>query len=237
MAAAFGAFIGAATEVASGDNSIVVTTSATASVGERIVVHIGYFEAAATISSVTDSAGNTYAVEITANQSSTRAAVATAHVTTQLASSGTITVTFSNTDPIWRNAVAHTVTGVASSSYTDGTGTEENAAADAAWDTSDTTTTVADAIIVGCCTFRDPTNRTHTPATNITEVNPEQVVANHNFVAVYRVLTATGTYDVGGTWSGTDFAHSAAVHVVLKGDTGPPPPAPKIRVIQSTLRW
>jgi hypothetical protein len=236
MAAAYGALIGTA-EGSGVSSTLVVTTTVTASVGERIVLHVGWFESGTTLSCVADSAGNTYAVEIQNAQSGTSAGIATAHVTTQLSSSGTITATFSTASADWRQAVAHTVTGVASSSYTDGTGTESNAVADAAWDTSDTVTTVADAIIVGCCSFRTGLgNLTHTAGTNMTAVG-ETFAGNMNFAAVYRVLTATGTYDARGTWSSTDSSHSSAVHVVLKGDAGPPPPAPKIRVVQSTLRW
>jgi hypothetical protein len=234
MAVTFVQSIGTGTPASS--STPAMTTSATAVVGERIVFAVGWFNAAVTLSSVADSAGNTWAVDVQHEQSSVHSALASAHVTSQLTSGGTITATFSASAD-WLAMGAMTFSDVASSSYSDGTGTYGDAGTGASsWNTSDTTTTVADAVIVGVDAQRGPTDFAHTAGTSQTEVH-ELWRANTNLATVYRILSSTGTYDASGSWSGTDFGGVAAVHQVYKGTGGGGGPAPTLRTVQSNLRW
>lgn len=230
MAAAFVQSIGSS--IPADTSSPAITTSATATVGQRIVAIIGYFDNGTTVSSVADSAGNTYAIDLQTGANGMRVAFASAHVTTQLTSGGTITFTLSGSGS-WLNLAAMTISGIETSSYTDGTGTYSASSTGGTpypWDTSDTTTTSADAIIVGAHALRDGIDQSHTAGTNMTEVH-ETKGGNINFATVYRVLTATGTYDARGEWGATSTLAAQGGHVVYKAAaTGPTPPYVSISV-------
>jgi hypothetical protein len=230
MAVAFGSVIGS-NAAAGPQQTLVITTTATANVGERLVVCGSYFENFA-LTSVTDSAGNTYAIDIE-NFDGVRVFIASTHVTTQLSSGGTITATSSNASTTWFNSHAASFTGVASSSAVDTTNATQDD--DATQSTTATSLSTNDGVIVGVFALRDGTDRSRSSGsgTAIAETKGGSI----NQGSQYQLLTASGSYNSQWVWSGTDLQNSNTAHVIYKGDAGPPPPAPKIRVVQSTLRW
>jgi hypothetical protein len=231
MAAAFVQAIGSSTPA--DGTSAALTTSAAAIVGERIVV-CGCSFSDDNVSSVTDAAGNTYAVDVNVVANFVRVYIASAPVTTQLNSSSAITANFSGSES-WLGLSAFTLSGIRTSGAVDGTGTFSDSAGPAAWDTSDTATTFADAVIVGACAIREAVDRTLTAGTNFTKVHDLYAGSNMNFASEYRVLSATGTFDASGTWSGTDFLAETAAHVVYMGIAAGG--VPNLRVVRSNLRW
>ena len=85
--------IGAAASGAS-TTTLVITTTTASPAGAAIILGIGFVNVATTVTSVTDSAGNTYTVGTLASGSNTRGYFAFSANTLALASSGTITITF-----------------------------------------------------------------------------------------------------------------------------------------------
>ena len=117
MAIAFGRALGTAVLNTSG-TTLVITTSATATVGEWIIVRVAADNLSATTPTFTcaDSASNTYTVDRQDARVATAAAgiagaVISAPVTTQLTSGGTITITLSGA-VFAKAAVAEAYTGV-----------------------------------------------------------------------------------------------------------------------------
>jgi hypothetical protein len=80
----------------SSDSTTVVTVSAVVPVGQRVVVLVSTYSNTQTVSGVTDSRGNTYAIDRTRQEASHYLAVCSAPVTTQLEISDTITVTWAS---------------------------------------------------------------------------------------------------------------------------------------------
>ena len=217
MSVAFGRSLGAGS--ADGTSTVVITTGAVANSGERIIVEVGYFTGAATtVTGVTDSAGNTYAVDLQNISSNIAVAICSAHVTSQLASSGTITVSFSAAEPNWIAAHAQAYTGVATASAVDTT--DPQAFTEADWATAATASSTADAVIVGCAAMRDGNVRTHTPGTNMTTATAKTQSGNINFASVYRILTSAASFNALGAFSGTDSLNSNSGHVIYKGLLG-----------------
>ena len=117
MPIAFGRALGTGAINTSG-TTVVITTSATATVGEWIVVRVATDNLSATTPTFTcaDSAANTYAVDIEGARSASAGAgiaggVFSAPVTTQLTAGDTITVTLSGAT-FAKASTAHAFTGV-----------------------------------------------------------------------------------------------------------------------------
>jgi hypothetical protein len=215
MAVAFVQDIGSST-TDSGGTTHEITTTATATVGQHIVVGFGWFGAATTVSSVTDSAGNTYSVDIQ-GVNGMSIAVCSAPVTSQLTSGGTITITMNDSNADWQASRAATFSGIATASYVNSTDVEgfsdQNMATAA-------TASTDDSVIVGACAMRDVTDRSFTPGTNHTQIATDLKGGSNNFAMQYRILTSASTFNSSGAWSGTDFQNSAAAHVIYKGAVG-----------------
>jgi hypothetical protein len=216
MAAAFVQLLGASA-ASPGTPTSVLTTGATAVVGERIVVALGWFEAGSSITGVVDSAGNTYAIDIQ-SYSGVGIAICSAHVTTQLAAAGTITITFSTSAAAWRNIHAATFSGVASASAVDTTDVTPDDDQNMA--TTATNSSTEDAIIAGAFAMRSGTDHGWTAGGSSTEIT-ESHTPNLNFASQYRVLSATGNNNSSGAYSGGDLLDGMAAHVIYKGAGGP----------------
>lgn len=116
MAFAFVGLLGFNTATASG-STLVITTSATASVGDLVVVRIATDNNDGSTPTFTcaDSAGNTWVTDIQAVKGSSAGdgvaqATMSSYITNQLNSGGTITITLSNAVPN-RSATAYNFTG------------------------------------------------------------------------------------------------------------------------------
>ena len=104
--------LGTATSTASTTTLVITTTTASAA-GACIVVAVGWVNVATTLSSVTDSAGNSYTVGTLASGTNTRGYFAFSPNAKALASSGTITFTFALAVAI-KGACAVSVAGLSS---------------------------------------------------------------------------------------------------------------------------
>ncbi len=117
----------------------------------------------------------------------------------------------------WLNIHAATYSGVATSSAVDTTNTlpddDENMA------TTATSSSMADAVIVGCFVMRSGTDWTWTAGGSATK-NSETKGGNVNFASQRRVLTVSGSYNSSGSWSGTDNLDGICGHVIYKGISG-----------------
>jgi hypothetical protein len=217
MAAAFVQSIGSRT-AGGGSTTTALTTSATAAVGERIVVSLAWFEAGSSITGVVDSAGNTYAIDIQ-SYSGIGIAICSAHVTSQLTSGGTITITYSAAACDWRNIHAATYSGVASSSAVDTTNATPDDDQNMA--TTATNSSTEDAVIVGAFAMRKLADVGWTAGGGSTEIADDTHIPNINFASQYRVITATGSNNSSGAWSSSDTLDGMAAHVIYKGAGGP----------------
>jgi hypothetical protein len=218
MAAAFVQSIGVTTGT-SGATTFVLTTTATAVVGERIVVEVGWFEAGSSITGVVDSAGNTYAIDLQ-NYTDVGVAICSAHVTSQLTSGGTITVTFSTSAVDWRNLHAFTLSGIASSAAVDTTNATPDDDQNAA--TTATNSSTADALIAGGFSMRSATDLAWAAGGSSTEVT-ESKSGNLNFASQYRVISVAGNNNSSGQWTPNDCQEGVAAHVIYKGAGGAAP--------------
>jgi hypothetical protein len=196
-------------------STTVVTTTATATVGQRIVLAVIYVDlsGATTVSSVADSAGNTWAVDVQGMHGTAGIAICSAHVTTQLTSGGTITVTYSDANATWHNVHAFTFSGVASSSPVDSTSTRAFDFADQ--DTIASAASTNDSVIVGAFEMRDALDLSWVPRDSATEIR-ETAGGNTNAASQYKILVASGSYSSGGDWSAAG-SDGAVAHVIYKG--------------------
>lgn len=216
--------IGAPTSIGSNKafasaGTIALTCSASVAAGQFVVVFIGSDTAGTTVT-VADSKGNTYAVDVTANTTqASMAAVASAQITTPLTTSDTITATYSvaRTD---RVIAACQVSGIATSAALDKTaGTNGSTLA---FDSGNTaTTTVADELVIGCSVDNasaGAANPTATPSAGFTELHDGLGNADGvGLESLYKIVSATGTYNVAGSWdAGT--SHWQAVVATYKAD-------------------
>lgn len=180
--------------------TLVLTTTATAVVGEFIVVLLGSHRTGI-LSSVVDSAGNTYALDVnTTSGQNSNFYIASAQVTTQLTSGGTITAT-------WAAGVANRLMGAASfnsivtSSALDKTA-KQNQTNTAAWSSGATATTAqADELVIGGGTINSAAVRTSTPDASLTELFDLGTSDAVSLTGAYKIVSSTGTYTANGTWS------------------------------------
>lgn len=191
----------------SAGTTLVLTTTATAAVGDVIVVLCGQI-ATAFPSTCIDSAGNTYVLD----NSILLAAVYRAVVTTQLGSGGTITIT--KIIGISTSMVAWAVSGLDTVSPLD----QVHASSGASSTPSDSqTTTNANDIVFGLL-FNSGTAVISVEATGFTSLTG-QLLSNANLDGAYRIESATGTFtynptlDGAANWSDMTVSYKAAAVV------------------------
>lgn len=212
--------IGSANDFGSA-TSLVITTTATATVSSRITVEACGTE---TITGVVDSAGNTYALDRQHANGACRITIASAPVTTQLGSGGTITVSYA-AGSFANMAAAQTTTGIATSSAVDQANSNTQFSA-ATWDSGNVNTTTADDLLIGCSAVFG-TATTSTAGGGATELFDAQSGGN-SFTSVYRILSATGTFNATGTWASVAGAPDQSSAVVTYKMAAAPPPAVNI---------
>jgi len=193
--------IGAA-DSATSATTIVLTTSATVTVGQLIVVGLGNFSAA-TPTSVADSAGNTYTLDnprTSTQDSGQKAAIFSAPCTTQLTSGGTITGTYSAAS-VDRMIVAAALDAVdLSAGRVDAVVDADNGAVTAWASTTVATNNAADVLVgLGVAGNNNPTSTPGGGATELQERASGGV--GDSLVLQFQRVTATGTYGSAGTWS------------------------------------
>ena len=232
MAIALDANLGSVT-----DNT-TLTTAAAAAAGSRIIVFMGWIDSAAELTGFSGG-GLSWVVDHTETSLTTGYDLAfiSADAPSGLASSTNLTATFSPSPAFGPGFNAYSFTGLedGASGYFDGVSTIDSTAADA-WTTNNLTTTNADDLLLAMSFQTDrPNNAPVGAATELVQFTAEGT----NFVAVeYRIVSATGTYSRGGTWSG-----GAAVFiqdnllVAYKAPFVPPVPGPELQIVRPGIAW
>lgn len=185
--------------VTSAATTITLTTAATAAVGSKIFVIVSNFAAADTLSSV-GGGGLTWNVDLKAANGSERYAIASADAPAGLASGTVITATYTGST-FDRTISGFSATGVATGTTYDGTNTSTSGGG-ATWSSGAITTANANDIIVAGGTEDGNGTATSTPNGGWTEVADFNLpTSSEAYETVYQIVSATGTYTSGGTFS------------------------------------
>jgi hypothetical protein len=250
MAIAFGASLG--TPVNDVDNSLttIAMTGVTVPSGARVVVNVSWYNAGVT-ASMGSSGGLTWTNEVQVDgvsDTARHAAEFSAHAPAGL-SSATLTCTFSG-GAFGRSIQGFYATGLdTTTSAKDVSATGRAAGAGGggtlAWATGSNTTTVADTLLSGFCWY-DAVGTSSTPAvttpttTEVTDANNNAGSNNAAWVQQYRILTATGSNTMAGTWafdaSGEYLALMVAYKIDAGGGGGGSTAFPALQVIRSNIR-
>lgn len=187
---------------------LVITTSATANVNDTIIVVISG-STGNTVSSVTDSAGNTYVADKTQTGTNQNAFVYRATVTTQLPSGGTITI--SKGAALATGASAIAVSGCATVSPLDATG---SANGNSTTPSASASTTNANDIVIGMTAYQTFTLTQPGGAWNALTGNTSQSSGKVDWA--YQIVSVTGTYtynptlDLAAGWADIVVSYKAA---------------------------
>jgi hypothetical protein len=190
--------------------TLLLFPSATAAVGDLLVVSIVVNAASRTISGVTDSVGNTYTL-LTAATGRMSAGLAYSMCTVALTSAGSITITLGGSGSDAVRAVADTYSGIATSSPFDvsasntGSGTTSSVTLP--------TTTQADEIVIGTAVIQS--DRTSTPLSGYTDNYQATASGSYTIQSLYQIVSSTGVYTPGTVFSGTATT-TAAVGATFK---------------------
>lgn len=204
-------------------NTVALTTTVAADPGDTIIVKVMSSTIGRVLSSVADSAGNTYTVDITSNDGTNdgNVYICSAPVTTQLPIGGTITATFASSLTSIRGIMAMKVSGVASAGRLDRTAVGTNTTS--GWSAVDSApTTQADELLVGAAVFAS--TQTGVPGTHFAGGTTYNEIFDFNgqaktFYGEWLVVSSTGTFRAAGTWSASG-ARWFAAFASYKADSG-----------------
>lgn len=195
-----------------------LTISASASVGDIVVVGVGSSTTSRVLNSVTDSVGNTYTIHAGATatgQTDANTWIATTTVTSAMTASSTIiTATWASSLTSTRQVTAFKVTGVnatpdqTSTLQSSGTGWTTGALAPGS---------SASAIVLGFS--RRPINTFSTAATNYTNIHSTSG-NTMTTTAVYQIVSSSASYTPGGTWNSNGAWSSSGI--LLLESAAPP---------------
>jgi hypothetical protein len=176
-------------------NTVVITLGTAVIVGDFVIVGAGG-SANGVVTGVTDSKGNTYAVDKT-DATLRGNGLASSKIATALAIGDTITVTFTTSASSRRHAWALSDSNLDPATWLDKTNAASGTTA--AWNGGATGALAqADEIVVANGFLA--TTGTTTPATNYTELY-DFGDAGSTISGVYRIVAATTSETPGGTWS------------------------------------
>jgi hypothetical protein len=185
--------LGANTSGAS--STIVLTTSAQAAAGSRITVFV---HGTQTVTSVTDSNGNTYALDRGQTNGGSRGEVWSAHSASALASGSSITVTYSaSSNPCYVSASSFT--GVLSASAVDQVNSRSTFNS-TSWNTGSITPAVSPTVVVGFFASGGAAASTSTPDGGWTELQDASSGSNCR-TAVYQIVSDTSARNPSGVWA------------------------------------
>lgn len=199
-------------------STTVLTTSAGVTAGDSIIVQFGMDSSTRTLSSVTDSAGNTYNIDQGGSTTGRRMYIASCHNANALASGQTITATTDAATSSQRTVSAFTVSGLATSSTLDKV--NNNSGTSATWTSGATgTLSQADELAVGACWHQSA--NAHTPDSGWSEAfDISSGLRRH--VVQYQVTSATTSLTAGATNSPSSSGSYAAAIATYKGSGGGP---------------
>lgn len=181
--------------------TLVLVVTQTVNIGDFIVVLLASHRTGV-LTSVTDSASNTYALDVnTTSGQNSNFYIASCQATSGLTLGvGAITAT-------WAAGVANRLmgaasfTGITTSSALDKTA-KQNQSNATAWSSSNTaTTTQADELVIGGSTQNGTAIRTSTPGASLNELFDLGTSDSVSMTGVYRIVSATAAYAANGTWS------------------------------------
>jgi hypothetical protein len=216
----------AAADPASG--AIAFTTTSAVAAGGFIVVNVGWFDAAITLSSVanTGSAVLSWTIDKQgrpAAPTSDTTALVSAQATAGLSSGAVITATFSGS-PVAREISGSSFTGVATSSPVDTTsGPTGVTPAAAGWTTASVAISAGSLLIATCYTETGNFTNTVTSPSLQAVLNPNSASPTAQ-VTCYRIESSAGSYTVAGAWSTA--AQSGTTAVAYKAAAGGAAAAP-----------
>jgi len=230
--------------------AVTVTTSAAIAAGDLIIVSVSGENVGDLndLSSVTDSAGNTYvsAIHTVDGGQNTLAAVWYCANCLALANGSTVTVTFTSqllaSGESWEVTVDD-VSGAATSSVTDGTNSHnsQDISSPTTWDTNSiTTTNAADLLWVAMGNNQNEpaavTNAQSAPTTGWTiQTGIVAGPSSHNGLrTAYQIVSATGTYKGGGTAQAFGNGVSAVIVAFKQGAGGGTPLTAQAAVMLAT---
>jgi hypothetical protein len=196
---------------ANASTSVVITTGASVSAGDTIVVSIAV-QNSATISSVVDSAGNNYASDKSASQGSEQGYIYRCANVLALASSGTITVSSNASNA---TAAAISISGITNALDASGTGTGNSSTPSAS-----ATNVTADAIFVGAVAFNTGAVLTQ-PGGSWNALTGKTGTGGADLAWAYQIVAATGsktynpTLDVGTQWTDVLVVYAATTSDTL----------------------
>jgi hypothetical protein len=189
-------------------SQVQLTTSQAAAAGSKIFLGIGHFRN--TVTGVTDNgAGLTWVSLAEPADGSNAMALFEADAPPGLASGTTITATFSAANTLSPQICAASFTGVTTGSTTDG-GAVTATGSGLTWSPGPITTTFADSVIDAVAKGGAGADNTSTPDLNYNELYDFGFGTGDFITMIYRIVSATGTYTPGGTWSGSVPSYASA---------------------------
>jgi hypothetical protein len=206
--------IGTTGSDASSGTTITVTTTASVAANRFIVLAIGGFASAITVTAVSDNSGSplTWTVDKqghATNPASPLAAIASAQAPAGLASGTVITVTYSASSQA-RAISASTWSGVATSSPVDTTAGPVGVSPAATGYTTGNVTVAAGSVLIGN-TMQETGAFTSTPTAPSIELRDWLSSGGSSQVANYRIETSAGTVANAGTFSTAGQSNTVAV--------------------------
>jgi hypothetical protein len=204
--------------------TIAFTTTGAVAAGGFIIVSVGWFDAAATLSSVAGG-GLTWTIDKQGhptNPAASNSALVSAQAPAGLASSTAITATLS-AGVVARTIGGTSFTGVATSSPVDGTppATAGVSPTNTAW-ASNSATISAGSILVATA-YNETGNFTNTVTSpSLQAVLMPNSVSPTSQVTCYRIESSAGSYTVAGTWSGAALTAINAVAYKAAAASGSP---------------
>lgn len=180
------------------DNKVTLTTGAAVAAGDSILVAVNMGSSTTTITSVTDSVGNTYTKDIDRLSASSlqHIYIWSCHGATALPSGGTITANASGSNTSRKSIDASTVSGLLTSSTLDATAGNDSTGT--AW-TSGSTGTLAQAAEFAFATCYSNSATANTPDAGWSELQDVQESTNRRFIVEYQTVSATAALNAGGT--------------------------------------
>lgn len=189
-------------------NSVTLTIGATgAAVGTKVVVIAANANAPSLTVTFTDSKGNTWNTDVTQSPSTPSIAIGSSDITNALVTNDTITSTWSATANNDYLIAAMSITGLATGLGTGTPGTGTGSVAH--WTSAAMTTTNANEIIIGasCRAASTTMSSADSGYTKLHDFND----GTRTVGDVYQIVSATGTYTPGGTWSSAGTQHACGV--------------------------
>jgi hypothetical protein len=193
----------------SGGATQTLTTSASAAAGSRIVVVAANWNNSTLPVSATDSAGNVYTRHVLVSSGNERLAVFSARATDALAAGSTIVVTWSGSTAYCR-VLAASFTGVSATDPVETSATSAQATSGTVWTSGTATTASPTALLFAAAGIAG--DRTSSAASGWTEIHDvHSSSADEGTTSVYRVVSASGVYEAGGTWSASGPSRVGAI--------------------------